>query len=119
LIEKWGIGTNKMIALCKEDSLPAPYFEEYSGGISVIFEFREPIGMTHQTIPAKTSLSMRQQEILNTLQGKTSLSASAIFAELKEPPSLRTVKADLSRLQELGLIEQQGKGRSTVWKIRL
>ena len=38
-IEKWGIGTNKMISLCKQEDLPEPEFRENQGGLTVVFRF--------------------------------------------------------------------------------
>jgi len=118
-IEAWGTGTTKMVDLCKEDAIPAPEFSERTGGLVVTFKFKEPIGVTtRQTAIDRLSLSVRQEEILHILQDKKTLSANEIFSKLKEPPSLRTVKTDLSALQKFGLIEQQGRGPSTVWKIK-
>ena len=37
LIEKWGSGTTRIIALCRGQGLPDPEFEEYAGGFRVIF----------------------------------------------------------------------------------
>lgn len=118
-IEAWGTGTTKMVDLCKADAIPAPKFSERTGGLVVTFKFAEPIGATtRKKAIDRPPLSVRQEEILHVLQDETSLSANDIFAKLKEPPSLRTVKADLSALQKFGLIEQQGKGPSTVWKVK-
>jgi ATP-dependent DNA helicase RecG len=117
MIEKWGSGTNKMIDLCKEASIPEPKFIERTGGLAVIFKFREPISIISQESKNKISLNVRQEAILHILRNKKPLSAAEIFSKLKNPPSLRTVKSDLSALQELGLVEQQGKGPNTLWKM--
>lgn len=42
-IEGWGTGTVKMIKMCQEENLPTPEFLERSGGLCVVFKFREPI----------------------------------------------------------------------------
>jgi ATP-dependent DNA helicase RecG len=118
MIEKWGSGTNKMIDLCREASIPEPKFIERTGGLAVIFKFREPISITSHKSKNKISLNVRQEAILHILSNKKPLSAAEIFSKLKNPPSLRTVKSDLSALQELGLVEQQGKGPNTLWKSR-
>lgn len=118
LIETWGTGTNKMIDLCKADQVPEPIFEEHTGGLNVIFRFKEPIGMSSQKTAKPNLLNIRQEEILQLLQSGKPLSADEIFNQLKTPPSLRTVKADLSVLKKMNLVEQQGKARSTIWKAK-
>jgi len=46
LIEKWGIGTNKMIDICQKDGAPEPKFIERTSGIAVIFQFRTPLSVS-------------------------------------------------------------------------
>ncbi len=111
----WGTGIVKIFDLCRENDVPEPDYQEYSGGVEVTFRFKEPIGSTGRKAIHKPLLSMRQEEILKLLDDKKQLSANEIFSKLKEPPSLRTVKADLSELKKLGLIEQRGKGPNTIW----
>ncbi len=47
------------------------------------------------------------------------LNAQEIYNRLGEKLSLRTIKADFTVLKSLGLLEQQGKARNTVWKLIL
>ena len=113
-----GTGTTKMIDICKQESIPAPSFAQRTGGLVVTFKFAEPIGMTGKSSAIdQVSLSARQQEILQILKDSKLLSANEIFGKMKQPPSLRTVKADLSALKKLKFIEQEGKGINTLWKI--
>lgn len=119
--EKWGSGTNKMIELCHDQKLPEPVFEEYSGGLEVSFKFKQSLAVTSQqkVLPSNKNLSkVRQNEIVRLLQDNNLLSANEIYAKLHSPPSLRTVKADLSFLKKQGVIEQQGKSLYSVWKIK-
>jgi ATP-dependent DNA helicase RecG len=60
LIEKWGIGTNKMIDLCRQEGIPEPEFMARSGGLAVIFKFKEPVGTTPRSIVNSPVLSHRQ-----------------------------------------------------------
>lgn len=117
-IEKWGIGTNKMVQLCREHNIPEPKFEEDSGGLLVKFKFKEAISRQFSKDFIE-QLNPRQEEILKILKANKSLNANDIFSKLKFSSSLRTVKADLSLLKKRGLIEQQGKGRNTFWKIKI
>lgn len=113
LIEKWGRGTNKMIETCLANDLPAPTFKEYSGGIAVTFGFKHPMSTSKNNIP-KSDFKRRREEILLLLS--TPLSASDICEKLQNPPSIRTIQADLLELQNQGLVHQMGKGKKTRWK---
>lgn len=100
LIETWGTGTNRMIQLCDEADVPAPKFEEYSGGVSVTFRFKTPIGTSKPAAPAE--LSTRQNEILSVLrQSSHPLSTNQILSQLQHPPTARTVQNDLAILQKI------------------
>jgi ATP-dependent DNA helicase RecG len=118
-VEGWGTGTTRMIGYCQKNGTPEPEFEEYSGGFVVIFRFKEPMGGGRKISNVeKTALNKRQEKILEILAGGKSLSANEIFVQLDDVASLRTVKADLAALKKLLLLEQIGKGRATVWKVR-
>jgi ATP-dependent DNA helicase RecG len=117
-VEGWGTGTTRMIGYCQKNGTPEPEFEEYSGGFVVIFRFKEPMGGGRKSNIEKPTLNKRQEKILEILAGGKSLSANEIFDQLDDVASLRTVKADLAALKKLLLLEQIGKGRATVWKIR-
>jgi len=118
-VEGWGTGTTRMISYCQENGTPEPEFEEYTGGFAVIFRFKEPMGGTQTIINLKKpTLHRRQGKILDILATGQSLNANEIFDKLDDVSSLRTIKADLATLKKLSLIEQVGKGRAALWKIR-
>jgi ATP-dependent DNA helicase RecG len=117
-IEKWGSGTNKMIDLCNEDSIPEPSFEEYSGGFSVMFRFKEPISITQQVASLVQSLSIRQEEILIVIRTHKSANIQQIIKELKDPPSQRMVQKDLHVLRAQGLIDLKGIGKMRRWELK-
>jgi predicted HTH transcriptional regulator len=65
LIEKWGRGTNRVIAQCREAGMAPPEFREVAG--STVVTFRVQVGLTPQVTlqvtpksPLKSSLSWRQ-----------------------------------------------------------
>lgn len=110
-VEKAGVGTVRMIEECKELGIPAPKFEQYSGGFAVIFKFLEPIGVT----PKKDiSTTKRQQEILQLLK-KEPLSGIQIAAKLKNILSARMVQLEMKKLEKSGFVKKEGEGRSTNW----
>lgn len=117
-VEGWGIGTTRMLELCKENDVPEPNFEEYSGGLAVIFKFKESMGVTGKVMPKKQSLTERQEEILSLLRGHNSLSTNEVRALIQNPPTIRTINIELSVLKKLGYVEQQGKARNTTWKAK-
>jgi len=115
-VEGWGTGTTHMIGYCQKNGTPEPEFEEYSGGFAVIFRFKEPMG--GRKADKKSTLNKRQEKILVILASGESLGVNEIFDRLDDVAGLRTVKADLSTLKKLALVEQIGKGRAALWKIR-
>lgn len=119
-IETWGTGTNRMVELCKQEGIPEPQFELRSGGLAVIFKFKETLArVTNQskrTIKEEAiSLTPRQQEILTILQQGKELSAAKINNELNSPLAARTLRDELAALKKLDLIGSRGRGSHAVW----
>lgn len=121
LIEGWGTGTTRMIEYCQKNGTPEPEFEEYSSGFSIIFRFKEPMGGVVQSKIESPSilLNSRQEKILEILKAGKALKINEILILLDAAVSLRTVKTDLAALKKLFLIEQIGKARATLWKIKV
>ncbi|HEX4044644.1 MAG TPA: hypothetical protein VHZ76_03145 [Gammaproteobacteria bacterium] len=98
---------------------PEPEFAEYSGGFAVTFRFKEAMGVVRKTDHhERPVLNKRQEKIMEILIGGKSLSANKIFDQLDNVANLRTVKADLATLKKLGLIEQLGSGKLTLWQLK-
>jgi|WetSurMetagenome_2_1015567.scaffolds.fasta_scaffold54164_1 ATP-dependent DNA helicase RecG len=122
LIEKWGIGTNKMIDLCKQQDIPEPEFAESFGGLLVTFRFKEPVGVVIKKITAasaKIRLNERQKTILSIIRAHKTAGLKQIIAALTNPPSERTVQKDLRYLKQQGLIFLTGHTRAAEWAIKL
>ena len=113
-IEKWGIGTNKMISLCKQEELPEPEFRENQGGLTVVFRFKKLIGQDRKK--NKLERTLRQDEILKLLQS-SKLNGAQLTNKLKSAPSVRMVQKDLLQLERAGLVRREGKARAMVWVI--
>jgi len=63
LIEKWGRGTNRVIAQCQEQGMAAPEFQEAAA--SVLVTFRAPVGVTMQvTTQVTVQVTKQVQAIL-------------------------------------------------------
>lgn len=120
LIEKWGIGTNKMIDLCKHQDIPEPEFAEFFGGLLVTFRFKEPIGtVINRTTAVKVRLNERQEVILSIIRAHKMVGLKQIISELINPPSERTIQKDLRYLKHQGLITLTGHTRAAEWTIKI
>ncbi len=116
--EKWGSGTNKMIADCRADNVPEPEFTEYSSGVSVTFRFKEPIGA--KPIANNRPLVKVRREVILEIINKHCEGASIqqIIAELSHPPSQRMLQKDLKYLKEQGLILVKRSGKNSTWVLK-
>ncbi len=124
-IEKWGIGTNKMIDFCKMEGIPEPIFEERSGGLVVIFRFKTPISQPSRVTNAMNSRQEKimeflkevktatKQEILKYLTSQASTTKPQTFSA-----SSKTNLRDLQYLQTIGLVYLKGQHRSAVWVLQ-
>lgn len=119
-VEGWGTGTTRMIGYCQKNGTPEPEFIEYSGGFAVTFRFKEPMGgiFPKDVSREENALSERQDKILEILATGKQLSVNEIYDQLDVSGSLRTVKADLSAMKKLGIVEQVGSGKLTLWKLK-
>jgi ATP-dependent DNA helicase RecG len=118
--ERWGSGTIKMLDLCKEHGVPEPEFEEYSGGFSVTFKFKNPIGVDAKMPliePSQREITSRQKQILAILSQQGKMALREIRAFLESPPADRTIRDDLAQLKNLGFIDSEGMGRGARWFI--
>lgn len=109
-IESWGMGTLKILDLCKQYNLPNPIFCERNSGFLVQMPFSKELGAS-----AKSSLEItsRQKEIVNLLKTDIlSVSQIAYFLAISE----RTLQRELAELKRMGLIRQVGMGRATKWE---
>lgn len=117
----WGTGTVKIFDLCRENDVPEPQYQEYSGGIEITFRFREPIAITAQPAvisKSKEALTPRQREILALLEKHTALGTEQIGSMLLNPPSQRMIQKDLKNLKLAGYVETTGTARGTLWVLK-
>ena len=119
MIERWGRGVPDMIRSCVAADDPELEF------VSTLVEFkvisRFPKSIKPLVMPLSNektaNLTARQQKIIEILSIEGDLPAQEIYDRLKEKPSLRTIKADLTTLKASGLLEKQGKARQSYWKL--
>lgn len=120
LIERHGSGTLRMIELCEQQGLEPPEFSEAGDGFLVKLYFKEPIGPHKEIIHDKTDqyrFSDREKELLDILAMHGQSTFKDIMERMKKPPSIRTVRNELSNLRDQGLVASKGRGRGAVWFI--
>lgn len=111
LVESWGRGTQMIVELCVKAGHPEPEFIEHAGSVGVRFL---PSGYI---APHRVALNLttRQREILHILAGGN-VPLRYIVKRLVNPPSEAAVRADLSRLKNLGLADNNEKrGMGALW----
>ena len=121
IVEGWGTGLPRLFLQCKEMGLPAPKFEEFGDGIKVTIY--RAIGDTKSgtddtnNIKAGTdgTLSETEQKIVEMLKADEKTTQKKLSEELGI--SLRTVKRNMTALQEKGTIARVGSNKAGYWKV--
>ena len=115
-VEGWGTGTTRMIGNCKKNGTPEPEFQEYSGGFSITFRFKDPMASIEKR-PFATSeqLTLRQKEIIDILNTYHEMATKDIMQHLKKPPAMRTLRDDLTYLKKMGIVDFRGHTRAITW----
>lgn len=116
----WGGGISKIFDLCRKHGVPEPEYQTYSGGVEIIFRFKEPIGFQKQAQALeilKYQLSTRHKTILKVLATDLKMTVSQIANSLDQAPSKRTIGDDLAYLKRLNLVHLEGTGRGAKWSL--
>ncbi len=118
IFESWGRGINMIMDECKEAGHPEPIYSQDPIGTLLTLISKEPIGNTQ--IIAKPSitydnLSKQQQNIITLLGQKGELSSKDIIILIKPAIPERTLRRELTKLKDLGLIDSTGETTSKLW----
>lgn len=112
-IERWGMGTNRIVSEMKEHGLPEPEFQNLSGGFEVTL--RGPGKAFAQRIEKEKlhqlDLNERQQKAIHYVKNRGRITRSEYMALSKV--SHKTAHLELKALVKGGVLVQKGKGRST------
>lgn len=114
IIEAWGRGTLKMVALTEQAGLAPPEFESGAGEVLVRFfptRYVPPSRVDHD-------LSALQRELLALVAARGPAPLSQIRAGLGTGTPEGTVRDNLDMLRRLGLVELQGTGRGARWLLK-
>lgn len=102
LIEKWGRGTNRVVAQCRQAGITPPEFREAAG--SVVVTFRVAVGKTvHMAPQVAPQVTPQVAAILEAARGLQSRSELQAVAGLKDREHFR--KAYLEPLIAAGWLE--------------
>ena len=119
LIEQWGRGTNRIVALCAKAGLPKPVFGQQAG--SVFVRFRPLAGRITASLGAESGAESRAewQLVLATLGGGN-MSPDEIATKMGKSSVTGSLKRILRRLMAERLIAQTmpDKPRSRLQKYR-
>jgi len=113
LIERWGRGTNKILAEASKAGCPEPDFEEIAGAFVVRFK---PTAGAERGLPPP-EVGERGGKVLVILRKSGPLRAPEILTRLGESISLRTLQRELGRLRDAGHVLSAGKKRGTVYRL--
>src|SRR3990167_2284671 len=100
-VENWGTGTVRIANYCKTNGTPEPDFQEYSGGFSVIFRFKEAMNTIKSFESLQREFTSRQKEIITILGLQNEMSLKEIIQQLQKPPADRTIREDLTALKKM------------------
>jgi len=115
-IDQWGLGTLKIINLCKKHGLPAPEFTEQFGGLMLRMFFKAQHVTSDETASEiYSNLKDRQREMLAIIQNKSEATLREVTDALVNPPAERTLQDDFARLKTLGFVDSKGHGRGATW----
>lgn len=115
VIEQWGRGTLKIVELMQQAGLDPPTIEDARGCVTVRFvptRYVPPQRVAHD-------LTDRQRELLVLLEAsRNGLALREMVAGLGGGFAEWEVKADLSFLKRLELVDSFGRGRGAYWDLK-
>lgn len=108
LIERWGTGTLRIIAACREQGLPPPEFRVEQGMFIVRMQ---PVMMFGDMSVSPSGFKQRKRKVMDYVRrhGAITRQEYASLVNLRR----RQATEDLSTMVELGILERQGAGRAT------
>lgn len=118
-IDRWGLGYKKIMEGFKEAGMRQPEIEIVDGGVRVtVWRLNAENDVTSMS-PAVSpvQLTERQLEIFNLIQDNEQISASEMSSVLSV--AVRTIRRDLSEMQEMGIITREGNTSAGRWVVHL
>ena len=116
LMEQRGRGLRQMRDVLVGQGLPEPEFDFDTGYFAVTIYGREHAGGVLISQEVLRGLSERQRRILGMVVKRGQVSGAECAAALKI--SLRTVEREIAMLKQVGVLESEGKGRSSIYVLK-
>ncbi|CAN5377178.1 hypothetical protein BH11ARM2_BH11ARM2_02890 [soil metagenome] len=115
IIEKWGRGISKMIGQMRDAGLEAPTFDDAGEQVMVRFSPMRYVP------PNRVSLDLTplQRQLLDVI----AQAGSVVVPDLEKmalvgSPARRTIQKELGFLQDLELVDNRGRGKSSSWSLK-
>lgn len=112
LVEKWGSGTTRIVGLCREQGVPEPVYRTDPTSFEVSFT---------QVVGARSveelALSDRELRIVRVLEELGETRIGPVAERFPEVAS-RTIRRDLQRLIEIGVVIPRGDRKSRTYERR-
>ncbi|MCO6449397.1 MAG: putative DNA binding domain-containing protein [Caldilineales bacterium] len=119
-IERLGYGIDRMIAVCEQEGLPAPTFEETAAGFLVVIFGHGPdlVGAPPPTAMwSHLNLNLRQEQALTFLQQNRRITNSD-YQQLCPDASPETLRRDFADLVDRGILLKIGEKRATYYVLK-
>lgn len=113
IIEKYGSGISRIIAYCLDAGLPSPDFRNISDGFMVTV-FDQPKATEVKNVP-KNVPKNRMSVIVECMHANRNISIRELALTNKVSP--KTIKRDLERLRENGIIKRVGPVKGGYWEV--
>jgi ATP-dependent DNA helicase RecG len=110
LMERWGIGTQKIIRACVESGLPEPEWTMGRNGVTLILRHSEE--PTHE---ATGGLNLRLLIVAKRLRPGERLKVTDYLKLVSSEVKERQARIDLNHLTEAGYLQRVGAGPATVY----
>jgi len=112
LVERWGTGTTRILRLCRDQQIPDPAFVSRDSFFQVTFAQFEGARSVEEL-----ALSDRELRIMRILEELGETHIGPIAERLPEVTS-RTIRRDLSRLVDIGVVIAKGDRKNRTYERR-
>lgn len=119
LVEAWGSCYERIRDICSAANCPEPTWEELGSILRVTLRPSDHDPIMIQKVDHEINLLEKneiQERILSLLETHESMSLKELASYISPIASLRTLRYELSKLKELGLIDTEGHARGAKWK---
>lgn len=112
LVEKYGSGIRRILALFRAVGLPAPQFREMSGGFNVTVSVKSENITENVTENVTENRSVAIVELMRKNPGITTAQLAKILKVTQ-----RTIHRDLDELKSEGRIRRAGSDKDGCWEV--